>query len=199
MKSTVALSVFVSVLVAVILLIGVVALSESHIPSSRSSSSSSSSSASSSEQQSAQDGLIFLQTNTDDTTTFADLTNLFEQMCADADEGEIVQFDAGTYKVDEKNVFIVSLVRKIPNGEGKYLDVRAQATFAPDAENSLISEYLEIDPTVEDAFLPIRQSAAYQYAETHTALSIDMNIGESVDEKAGAVGTSEPETSAVAP
>lgn len=141
------------------------------------------------QRQIADDSLAFLQEKIDDSMTFGQVADVFAALCAEptADEEILFQagtyeeilFEAGTYTFTGKPMFTVSLARQIPDGEDEYYQIRAEFLFRPDADNAGITETMWLDPKDGDAFSAARRSAAFVYADTHTAQSVDLRIDQS--------------------
>ena len=130
------------------------------------------------QKQIAEDSLAFLQAHIDDSASFGQIMDVFAELCAQPTAGEELLFEAGTYAFTGEPMFTVSLARQIPDGVDEYYQIRAELSFLPDAENAGIEELKWIDPTVEDALAAVRRSAAFSYADTHMAVSVDLRIDE---------------------
>lgn len=131
------------------------------------------------QRQIADDSLAFLQEKIDDSMTFGQVADVFAELCAEPTADEEILFEAGTYTFTGKPMFTVSLARQIPDGEDEYYQIRAEYLFRPDADNAGITETMWLDPRDEDAFSAARRSAAFVYADTHTAQSVDLRIDQS--------------------
>lgn len=130
------------------------------------------------QKQIAEDSLAFLQAHIDDSASFGQIMDVFAELCAQPTAGEELLFEAGTYAFTGEPLFTVSLARQIPNGEDEFFQIRAEWSFRPDADNAGIEDVIWIDPTDADAFSAVRQSAAFAYADSHTAQSVDVRIDE---------------------
>lgn len=130
------------------------------------------------QRQIAEDSLAFLQAHIDDSASFGQIMDVFAELCAQPTAGEELLFEAGTYAFTGEPLFTVSLARQIPNGEDEFFQIRAELSFRPDADNAGIEDVIWIDPTDADAFSAVRQSAAFAYADSHTAQSVDVRIDE---------------------
>ena len=130
------------------------------------------------QRQIAEDSLAFLQAHIDDSASFGQIMDVFAELCAQPTAGEELLFEAGTYAFTGEPLFTVSLARQIPNGEDEFFQIRADLSFRPDADNAGIEDVIWIDPTDADAFSAVRQSAAFAYADSHTAQSVDVRIDE---------------------
>ncbi len=130
------------------------------------------------QRQIADDSLAFLKTRIGDSASFSEITDAFAELCAEPTADEEILFEAGTYSFTGKPMFTVSLARQIPDGADEFSQIRAELSFRPDTKNAGIEELKWLDPTDEDALAAVRQSAAFAYAETHTAVSVDLRIDE---------------------
>lgn len=124
------------------------------------------------------DSLAFLKTRIGASASFSEIADAFAELCAEPTADEEILFEAGTYSFTGKPMFTVSLARQIPDGVDEFYQIRAELSFLPDVENADIEELKWLDPTDEDALAAVRQSAAFAYAETHTAVSVDLRIDE---------------------
>ena len=130
------------------------------------------------QRQIADDSLSFLKTRIADSASFSEITDAFAELCAAPTADDEILFEAGTYTFTGEPMFTVSLARQIPDGADEFYQIRAELSFRPDTENAGIEELKWLDPTDEDALAAVRQSAAFAYAETHTAVSVDLRIDE---------------------
>ncbi len=130
------------------------------------------------QRQIAEDSLAFLRTRIDNSASFSDITDAFAALCTEPTVGEELLFEACTTTFDGKSMFTVSLARQIPNGEDEFFQIRVELSYPPNKQNEKITETEWINPTAEDAFDAVRQSAAFAYADTHAAVSVDLYISE---------------------
>ncbi len=130
------------------------------------------------QKQIAENSLAFLQAHIDDSMSFGQITDAFAELCAQPTADEELLFEAGTYAFTGEPMFTVSLARQIPDGVDEYYQIRAELSFRPDADNAGIEDVIWIDPADADAFSAVRQSAAFAYADSHTAQSVDVRIDE---------------------
>lgn len=130
------------------------------------------------QRQIADDSLAFLKTRISDSASFSEITDAFAALCTEPTADEELLWEAGTYTFTGEPMFTVSLARQIPDGAGEFYQIRADLSFLPDADNAEIEELKWIDPGDENAFSAVRQSAAFAYAETHTAVSVDLQVDE---------------------
>ena len=130
------------------------------------------------QRQIAEDSLAFIQTHVSDLASFGEITDVFEQLCAEPTADELVQFEAGTFTLGEEPMFTVSLARQIPNGDDEFFQICAELSFKPDADNRDVEEIIWLDLANGDDFSAVRESAAFAYAETHGAINVDFRIDE---------------------
>ena len=130
------------------------------------------------QRQIAEDSLAFIQTHVSDVASFSEITDAFEQLCAEPTADELILFEAGMYAFNSEGAFTVSLARQIPDGDDEFYQIRAELSFAPNADNRDIEETKWLDLANGDDFSAVRQSAAFAYAETHGAINVDFRIDE---------------------
>ena len=131
------------------------------------------------QRQIAEESLDYLQQNITDSMTFGQITDLFEQLCADPTTDELIVFEAGTYPFVGTDAFTVSLARQIPNGiDDEFFLIRAEVSFAPNAENQAIEDLMWLDLAHGDDFSAVRRSDAFLYADSHISNHIELRIDE---------------------
>ena len=131
------------------------------------------------QRQIAEDSLAFLQSNVSDSMSFGQIVDLFEQLCEHPTKDELIVFEAGTYAFIGTDGFTVSLSRQIPNGtDDEFFLIRAELSFAPDAENKAIEDVMWLDLAHGDDFSAVRSSDAFLYADSHTPNHIELRIEE---------------------
>ena len=126
----------------------------------------------------AEECLADLQARIDDASSFAQITDVFAQLCAEPAAEEEILFEAGTFAFGGEPMFTVSLIRQIPNGADEFFQICADVSFRPDAENRGIEESKWFCPTDADAFSAVRQSDAFAYAAAHTAEAVELRLDE---------------------
>ena len=128
--------------------------------------------------------LKFLKENIVCGMSLDDMINTFEKMYempienVPADD-DLVLFETGTYKwADEKPLFMISLVRQVPNDEDEYIQIHLDVSYEPAPESQKLEECEWSDCLPEDIFDFTRNSKSVRYARSKNYVEVKVYIAE---------------------
>ena len=107
------------------------------------------------------------------------LVDAFERMCGMAipgvpEEDVLLLYETGEYDFTGERLFYFSLVRQYPGGDGEYVQLRLEVTFAPTAETQGFLR-TDWDDFVEgDFFAHVRASEEYAALADVQPVSIEV-------------------------
>ena len=110
--------------------------------------------------------LEFLRERITDKMSLEDMVAIFEDLCREPIEDEMILFEVGTFtNVSEKPLFQLSLVRQVPNEDEEFYQVHLDIFYEASRENQIFSESTWDEDLEENIFDYIRNSEVFAYAK----------------------------------
>ena len=110
--------------------------------------------------------LEFLRERITDKMLLEDMVAIFEDLCREPIEDEMILFEAGTFTaISDKPLFQLSLVRQVPNEDEEFYQVHLDIFYEANRENQIFSESTWDEDLEENIFDYIRASEVFAYAK----------------------------------
>ena len=123
--------------------------------------------------------LEFLRERITDKMSLEDMVAIFEDLCREPIEDEMILFEVGTFtNVSEKPLFQLSLVRQVPNEDEEFYQVHLDIFYEASQDNQIFSESTWDEDLDENIFDYIRNSEVFAYAKDQKYLSVKMYLEE---------------------
>lgn len=106
----------------------------------------------------------YLKSHISDSTPLSEIVQVFENMCAEPIEHDMLLFETGTFSFTGTPMFYFSLVRQYPDEEDEYYQIHVDVLYEPDAQNRAFSQAVWNEDLYESIFDYVRRSAEFQYA-----------------------------------
>ncbi len=120
----------------------------------------------------------YLERNINNDMSLPDIINVFEKMCEEPLENDMILYETGTFSFTGEPLFYFSIVRQFPNDEEEYCQIHVDVLFKPDVDNKFFSEAVWDEEIDENIFDYIRKSKAYKYAEKEKHLTVNIYMDE---------------------
>ncbi len=125
------------------------------------------------------DLLAFLQNSVTEKATLDEMVKSFEEMCLIPMEMDMVLFETGTYLVDGKEQFVLSLVRQFPNVEDdEFFQLHLRVCYEPTPVSAAFSECIWSIELEESIFDYVRRSPAFLYARNRAHQDVQIYMDE---------------------
>ena len=110
--------------------------------------------------------LEFLRERITDKMPLEEMVAIFEDLCREPIEDEMVLFETGTFTtISDKRMFQLSLVRQVPNEDEEFYQVHLDIFYEASRENQIFSESTWDEDLEENIFDYIRNSEVFAYAK----------------------------------
>ena len=109
--------------------------------------------------------LEFLRESITDKMPLEEMVAIFEELCREPIENEMVLFETGTFTaISDKPMFQLSLVRQVPNEDEEFNQIHLDIFYEASRENQSFSESTWDEDLEENIFDYIRASEVFAYA-----------------------------------
>ena len=109
--------------------------------------------------------LEFLRESITDKMPLEEMVAIFEELCREPIENEMVLFETGTFTaISDKPMFQLSLVRQVPNEDEEFNQIHLDIFYEASRENQIFSESTWDEDLEENIFDYIRASEVFAYA-----------------------------------
>lgn len=122
--------------------------------------------------------LEFLRESITDKMPLEEMVAIFEELCREPIENEMVLFETGTFTaISDKPMFQLSLVRQVPNEDEEFNQIHLDIFYEASRENQIFSESTWDEDLEENIFDYIRASEVFAYAreQEYQAIKIYMD------------------------
>lgn len=123
--------------------------------------------------------LEYLKERITDKMPLEDMVEIFEDLCPDPIEDEMILFETGTFtSISDKPLFQISLVRQAPNEDEEFYQVHLDIFYEASQDNQIFSESTWDEDLEENIFDYIRNSEVFAYAKDQEYLAVKMYLEE---------------------
>ena len=119
--------------------------------------------------------LEFLRERITDKMPLEEMVAIFEDLCREPIEDEMVLFETGTFTtISDKPMFQLSLVRQVPNEDEEFYQVHLDIFYKAGQDNQIFTESTSDEDLEESIFDYIRNSEVFAYAKDQEYLAVKM-------------------------
>ena len=123
--------------------------------------------------------LEFLREKITDKMSLEDMVAIFEDLCREPIDDEMILFESGTFtSISDNPLFQLSLVRQAPNEDEEFYQVHLDIFYEASQDNQIFSESTWDEDLEENIFDYIRNSEVFAYAKDQKYLSVKMYLEE---------------------
>ncbi len=123
--------------------------------------------------------LEFLKERITDRMSLEDMAAIFEDLCCEPVEDEMILFETGTFtSISDNPLFQISLVRQAPNEDEEFYQVHLDIFYEASRENQIFSESIWDEDLEENIFDYIRNSEVFAYAKEEEYLAVKIYLEE---------------------
>ena len=123
--------------------------------------------------------LEFLRERITDKMPLEDMVAIFEDLCRQPIEDEMILFETGTFtSISDKPLFQLSLVRQAPNEDEEFYHVHLDIFYEASQDNQIFIESTWDEDLEENIFDYIRASEVFAYAKEQEYLAVKMYLEE---------------------
>ena len=123
--------------------------------------------------------LEFLRERITDKMPLEEMVAIFEDLCREPIEDEMVLFETGTFTtISDKPLFQLSLVRQVPNEDEEFYQVHLDIFYEASRENQIFSESTWDEDLEENIFDYIRASEVFNYAKEQEYQTVKIYLEE---------------------
>ena len=123
--------------------------------------------------------LEFLRERITDKMSLEDMVAIFEDLCREPIDDEMILFESGTFtSISDNPLFQLSLVRQAPNEDEEFYQVHLEIFYEASQDNQIFSESTWDEDLEENIFDYIRNSEVFAYAKDQKYLSVKMYLEE---------------------
>ena len=123
--------------------------------------------------------LKFLKERITDRMSLEDMVSIFEDLCREPIEDEMVLFETGTFTaISDKPLFQLSLVRQAPNEDEEFYQIHLDIFYEANRENQIFSESTWDEDLEENIFDYIRASEVFAYAKEQEYQAVKIYLEE---------------------
>ena len=123
--------------------------------------------------------LKFLKERITDRMSLEDMVAIFEDLCRDPIDDEMILFEVGTFtSISDKPLFQFSLVRQVPNEDEEFYQVHLDIFYQACRENEIFHESTWDEDLEENIFDYIRNSEVFAYAKNQEYLAVKIYLEE---------------------
>ena len=123
--------------------------------------------------------LEFLRESITDKMPLEEMVAIFEELCREPIENEMVLFETGTFTaISDKPMFQLSLVRQVPNEDEEFNQIHLDIFYEASEDNQIFSEATWDEDIEENIFDYIRASDVFAYAKKQEYLAVNIYLDE---------------------
>ena len=123
--------------------------------------------------------LEFLRERITDKMPLEEMVAIFEELCREPIENEMVLFETGTFTaISDKPMFQLSLVRQVPNEDEEFNQIHLDIFYEASRENQIFSESTWDEDLEENIFDYIRASEVFAYAKEQEYQAVKIYLEE---------------------
>ena len=123
--------------------------------------------------------LKFLKERITDRMSLEDMVTIFEDLCREPIEDEMILFEVGTFtSISDKPLFQLSLVRQAPNEDEEFYQVHLDIFYEASQDNQIFSESTWDEDLEENIFDYIRASEVFAYAKEQEYQAVKIYLEE---------------------
>ena len=123
--------------------------------------------------------LEFLRERITDKMPLEEMVAIFEELCREPIENEMVLFETGTFTaISDKPMFQLSLVRQVPNEDEEFNQIHLDIFYEASRENQIFSESTWDEDLEENIFDYIRTSEVFAYAKEQEYQAVKIYLEE---------------------
>ena len=123
--------------------------------------------------------LEFLRERITDKMPVEDMVAIFEDLCREPIEDEMILFETGTFTaISDKPMFQLSLVRQVPNEDEEFYQVHLDIFYEASQDNLMFHESIWNEDIEENIFDYIRASAVFAYAKDQEYQAVKIYLEE---------------------
>ena len=126
--------------------------------------------------------LEFLREKITDKMPLEDIVAIFEDLCRDPIDDEMILFESGTFtSISDNPLFQLSLVRQAPNEDEEFYQVHLDIFYEASQDNQIFSESTWDEDLEENIFDYIRASEVFAYAREQEYQAVKIYLEETWD------------------
>lgn len=119
--------------------------------------------------------LEILRERITDKMSLEDMVAIFEDLCREPIEDEMILFETGTFtNISDKPLFQLSLVRQAPDEDEEFYQVHLDLFYEPSQDNQIFNESTWDEDLDENIFDYIRNSKVFAYAKEQEYLTVNI-------------------------
>ena len=123
--------------------------------------------------------LEFLRERITDKMPLEDMVAIFEDLCREPIDDEMILFETGTFtSISDNPLFQLSLVRQSPNEDEEFYQVHLDIFYEASQDNQIFSEATWDEDIEENIFDYIRASDVFAYAKKQEYLAVNIYLDE---------------------
>ena len=123
--------------------------------------------------------LEFLREKITDKIPLEDMVAIFEDLCRDPIDDEMILFESGTFtSISDNPLFQLSLVRQAPNEDEEFYQVHLDIFYEASQDNQIFSESTWDEDLEENIFDYIRASEVFAYAKEQEYQAVKIYLEE---------------------
>ena len=123
--------------------------------------------------------LEFLREKITDKIPLEDMVAIFEDLCRDPIDDEMILFESGTFtSISDNPLFQLSLVRQAPNEDEEFYQVHLDILYEASQDNQIFSESTWDEDIEESIFDYIRASEVFNYAKEQEYQAVKIYLEE---------------------
>ena len=123
--------------------------------------------------------LEFLRERITDKMSLEDMVAIFEDLCREPIDDEMILFESGTFtSISDNPLFQLSLVRQAPNEDEEFYQVHLDIFYEASQDNQIFSEATWDEDIEENIFDYIRASDVFAYAKKQEYLAVNIYLDE---------------------
>ena len=124
------------------------------------------------------DCIEFLKENINENMSLSDIVSVFEKMCEEPMENDMLLFQTGIYDYTDEPLFYFDLVRQYPNEDEEFYQIHVELSYKPSSENQKCNESIWNEEIDGDFFGYIRNSESYKCASADSYEKINIYLDE---------------------
>ena len=123
--------------------------------------------------------LEFLRERITDKMSLEDMVAIFEDLCREPIDDEMILFESGTFtSISDNPLFQLSLVRQAPNEDEEFYQVHLDIFYEASQDNQIFSESTWDEDLEENIFDYIRASEVFAYAKEQEYQAVKIYLEE---------------------
>ena len=123
--------------------------------------------------------LEFLREKITDKMPLEDMVAIFEDLCREPIDDEMILFESGTFtSISDNPLFQLSLVRQAPNEDEEFYQVHLDIFYEASQDNQIFSESTWDEDLEENIFDYIRASEMFAYAKEQEYQAVKIYLEE---------------------